>query len=316
MSPPTLGILFLLAFSASQGLRDALFGNVFQSVSFLLVALLSFGTATMVFAVAAHLRRPVDLSRLITMPDRLGALNMTTAGAWLSFFFGLTYLEPAVVATLFNGIGPLTALAFSNTKLGGPNPRVIGFERLLYAALALTLGTLVIVVLTDRSGLALTDLAVQSAAVACVMAGGATISLSHTIARKMTDAGLGSDTVMGWRFLMILIVAGNGEWWVGDHASWPNLNDAVVLSLTTFTLIIIPSFLLQLGVARVTPLTVNVMRSLGPVFVFAVQQADGRLQFSGATLVCVLAYCRIVMTTAMLRAKNEPAPPMDRKSAG
>ncbi len=37
-------------------------------------------------------------------------MNVTTAIAWLCFFHGLKQLEPAVVATLYNGIRPIAVL--------------------------------------------------------------------------------------------------------------------------------------------------------------------------------------------------------------
>ncbi len=47
-----------------------------------------------------------------------------------------------------------------------------------------------------------------------------------------------------------------------------------MLLLAAFALIAFPSFSLQLGLARASPLAVNNMRALGPVFVFGVQQFD------------------------------------------
>lgn len=35
------------------------------------------------------------------------ALNLSTAAAWIAYFFGLTHLEPAIVNTLYTGVGPL-----------------------------------------------------------------------------------------------------------------------------------------------------------------------------------------------------------------
>jgi hypothetical protein len=58
----------------------------------------------------ALLRQPKDFSKLATSPAMFVGLNVLTAVAWLSFFFGLKWLEPAVVPTLYNGIGPLTVL--------------------------------------------------------------------------------------------------------------------------------------------------------------------------------------------------------------
>jgi hypothetical protein len=66
-----------------------------------------------------------------------------------------------------------------------------------------------------------------------------------------------------------------------------------------------PSFMLQLGIARASPLAVNVMRSLGPVFVFALQQFDGRLRFSGATLACVASFCLFAGGASILRGWRE-----------
>jgi hypothetical protein len=114
MSSSAIGLACLLVFALSQGVRDALFGNVFQSVSFFLVAALAFGTSTLCLSGLALLRQPKDFERLVRSPLMFAALNATTAVAWLSFFFGLKYLEPAVVATLYNGLGPLTVLALSS----------------------------------------------------------------------------------------------------------------------------------------------------------------------------------------------------------
>ena len=78
-----------------------------------------------------------------------------------------------------------------------------------------------------------------------------------------------------------------------------------MFALAAFALLVIPSFLVQLGVSRTTPLTANVLRALGPVCVFAVQQLDGRLTFSGGTLVCIVLFCFFAITASMLRGWSE-----------
>jgi F0F1-type ATP synthase assembly protein I len=47
------------------------------------------------------------------------------------------------------------------------------------------------------------------------------------------------------------------------------------------------------------------MRSLGPIFVFAVQQLDGRIRFSGGTLACILAFICFAVLTSLLRGWAE-----------
>ena len=77
----------------------------------------------------------------------------------------------------------------------------------------------------------------------------------------------------------------------------PDVGALPLLAIAAFGLIVIPSYSLQLGVARTSPLAVNVMRSLGPIFVFAAQQFDGRLRFSGATLSCILVFFATLTST-------------------
>jgi hypothetical protein len=81
MSSSAIGLVFLLIFALSQGMRDALFGNAFQSISFFLVAALAFGASTLCFSGLALLLQPEDFTKLATSPARFAALNVLTAVA-------------------------------------------------------------------------------------------------------------------------------------------------------------------------------------------------------------------------------------------
>ena len=305
MSSSVAGLTCLLFFALSQGARDAFFGNVFQSVSFLLVGVLAFGTSTLCFSTVAFLRRPRDLAKLLASPAAFVGLNVTTAMAWLSFFYGLRHLEPAIVATLYNGVGPLTVLCVQargwTTKKRGPSAA----EWLCYIGIAGTLAALGVVVLTNRSGLFISNFVTQGGALAVVIAGGAMIAISNMIARWFNDAGVGSDSLMGTRFLLTIVAAAVAEMIVGVAEMRPSVSNMLFLATAAFALITIPSFMLQLGIARASPLAVNVMRSLGPVFVFGVQQLDGRLRFSGASLICVAGFCIFATGASLIRGWSE-----------
>ena len=88
-------------------------------------------------------------------------------------------------------------------------------------------------------------------------------------------------------------------------AGWPAPDALASLVGLAFVLIVVPSFCLQLGVARTSPLAVNVMRALAPVCVFAVQQVDDRLHFSGPSLACIAAFSGFAMLSAVQRACAE-----------
>lgn len=305
MSSSVIGLGCLLFFALSQGARDAFFGNVFQLVSFLLVAVLAFGTSTVCFSAVALLRRPREVAKLVASAPAFAALNVSTAAAWLSFFYALRHLEPAVVATLYNGVGPLTVLALQASGWTTARGKQPVSEWLCYTGTAGTLAALVFVVLSNRSGLTASNLVIEGSALVAVIFGGAMIAISHLIARWFNDAGVGSDAVMGTRFLLALLAAGIAEALLGTTAARPSASSVPFLAVAAFALTIVPSFILQLGISRTSPLTVNVFRALGPVFVFLVQQLDGRLRFSGATLICIVTFCIFAIGAGILRGRDE-----------
>lgn len=280
MPPAAVGLICLLGFVLAQGLRDALFGNVFQSVSFLVVACLAFGLSTALFGVWVLLRQPDALGVVIRNPGAALWLNLTTAVAWLALFYGLRSLEPAVAATLYNGIGPLAALTFAR---GPPECARPGrAETACYVAMALSLVALICVTAAGQSGLAVAR--AETALALAAAAGGVAIAVAHLIARRL---------------------AGTIETWAGEPRLRPEAAALPFLALSAFALVVLPSLLLQLGVARASPLAVNVMRALGPVAVFVVQQFDNRLAFSTATLACILVFSGSAIVASGVRARAE-----------
>ena len=310
MHSPAAGMGFLLVFALTQGVQDAFFGNIFQTVSFWIVAVLAFTSGSVCFSLIAICRRPGQLNRLMQFKARLWWLNLSTALAWLSFFFALKHLEPAVVATLYNGVGPLVVLALQTSGYLRSPPRPPDrVETLGYLGMGVALSGLVLVVLSRQSGLPATNTAAHMAALGAAIAGGVMITLSHLAARRLNELDIGSDALMGSRFWLVIVFALGIQSYHGWSAEAgieiTDLSGLAILTAISFTLITVPSYSLQLGIARASPLAVNVVRALAPVFVFAVQQLDGRLHFSGASLSCILAFCAFAVVASIARMSRE-----------
>lgn len=310
MSSSQIGLAALFAFALFQGVRDALFGNVFQSVSFLLVAILAFGASSILFLGIAAVRYPRDFPLLAAFPGKVLWINVSTAAAWLGFLYALRHLEPAVVATLYNGAGPVTIILIA--LFGGTNKqdRLSLGEVTAYAGLAAALAGLMVVVMLDASGLSGGDPWVQASALAGAFIGGVFITASYLTTRQINDAGVSTEGALGASFLLTLLIAAALEFSIGDPAMRPEIGNGVWLTVVAFILIVFPALLVRIGVKRSSPLAANVFRTLGPVCVFAVQQVDGRLHFSGATLACVIAFCVCSIIASGLRfwgERNEAA---------
>jgi hypothetical protein len=69
-------------------------------------------------------------------------------------------------------------------------------------------------------------------------------------------------------------------------------------------LIVLPLYAFQVGIALTTPLTANVMRALGPVFVFALAQVDGRITYSTPILIGILAYSAAAILSNIAHARS------------
>jgi len=301
-----VGLGCLLFFAVAQAVRDAFFGNVFQSISFFVVAILAFGGSTVVFGGWAWLREPKEVRALVNHTRLFLSLNATTAAAWIMYFFALKNVEPAIVNTLYTGIGSITVLMLSGFGISIARRADTGWLELIghFGVLA-SLTAIAAVAALGQSGLGGQPVGIRIAAVVTAVMGGAIIAISHMIARRLGDLGIGSVLLMGLRFPLTLGIAVAAELALGQAHARPALEALPLLALAAFGLIVIPSFFLQLGVARTSPLTVNVMRALGPIFVFAAQQFDGRLRFSGATLSCILAFTLFAILTSLLRGWAE-----------
>ena len=67
------------------------------------------------------------------------------------------------------------------------------------------------------------------------------------------------------------------------------------MPIAATALIVLPLYAMQLGTALTPPLTAQIIRALGPVFVFALESFDGRLHYSAPVLACILAYSAFVI---------------------
>ena len=84
--------------------------------------------------------------------------------------------------------------------------------------------------------------------------------------------------------------------------------ELATLAVAATALIAMPLFALQVGIALTAPLTAHVIRSLGPVCVFALEQIDGRVVYSTPTLVCIIAYSMAAIASNLVHGWREDDP--------
>ncbi|MGH6980933.1 MAG: EamA family transporter [Stellaceae bacterium] len=305
-----LGPLLVLLFCLSQAFRDVYLGHVFQGVDFFAVILLAFLLSTAIFAPIAFSRAHNEWAVVRAHWRDVAAMNVTTAIAWNCYFFGLTHLEPSIVNTIHSGMAPLVVAALSVAGIRLAQPQRIGAaEWASYSGIALSIAALWWVVLSGRSGLAAFDPATAATALALLVISGTSITISLLYAKRLNDLGVGSSMVTTVRYVLIIAVAACIEIARGGPSGIHGAGDATFLGAAATGLIVLPLYAMQVGTALTPPLTAQVIRALGPVFVFALESFDGRLHYSAPVLACILAYSAFVIASNAVHGWRSPPRP-------
>jgi drug/metabolite transporter (DMT)-like permease len=300
-----LGPILVLIFTLSQAFRDVYFGDAFQHYAYFVIILLAFSLSTAIFLAATLIRAPGDFGKFRGQMRTIVAANMTTAVAWTCFFFALTYLDPAIVNTIHSAMGPLTVVALGACGIKLAKPKAIGrLEYAGYAGIAASVAALCWVVIGGYSGLPVVNLPASVAGLASLAVSGASITVSLLYCKRLQDCGIGADAVTALRYWGLIVLAGVVVIWRG-RTGIATASELVTLLIAITALIILPLFAFQLGIGRTTPLTAQVIRALGPVFVFALEQFDGRLHYSMPTLLCILVYSASVIVSNIAHGWSE-----------
>jgi drug/metabolite transporter (DMT)-like permease len=325
-----LGPVLVLVFCLSQALRDVYFGALFQGVDFFAIILLSFLISTALFGALVALRCRADWPILRAHLGWVAAMNVATAVSWSCYFFGLTHIEPAIVNTIHSGMAPLTviALGLAGTGLAGQrridrafsaevetgsaqkerqNQRLSSVVRVNLigtrsraelagaAGILVTIAALWFVVLTGRSGDRGGDPQTLLLALALMLVSGCSITLSLLFAKRLNDRGVTATGVTASRYFLLILVAACVELFSTGPSGISGPGDLAFLGLAVTALVVIPLFVLQVGIARSAPATAQIIRALGPVFIFALERFDGRLHYSAPVLLCILAYSALAI---------------------
>ncbi|MGZ3410604.1 MAG: hypothetical protein ACXWJW_11850 [Xanthobacteraceae bacterium] len=296
------GPLLVLAFTLSQSLRDVYFGAVFQGVDYFAILFLAFGLSTVIFGGMTLVRARHEFALLRHHVGSILAANLTTALAWSCYFFALTHVDPSVVNTIHSGMGPLTVVVLGFFGIRLAQGKVIGLtENLGYAGIAASIVGLWWVVLSGRSGLGIENFSASLIGLVLMMVSGISITVSLLYCKRMQDGGIGADTVTAVRYLLLIAIAGGVELWKGGFGGIDTTGRLGLLSTVSVVLIVLPLYAFQVGIGRTAPLTAQVIRALGPIFVFAMAQFDGRMNYSLPTLICIVIYSLSVIWSNLAR---------------
>jgi drug/metabolite transporter (DMT)-like permease len=231
---------------------------------------------------------------------------VTTGLAWIAFFHALRTIEPLLVQILFAGVGPLSVLWIDRFVGLGPASALAPAERPIYLGLAGALALAACVAVGGLSGVGPQDVATAALGVALATGAGVSISISTVLSRRLNDAGVAPAALMPLRFVGAIVMAGGLAAWqtvVADQPPPAMGFDAVLLGAIVL-LIVVPNYVNQVGVSLASPLTVRAVMALGPVLIFGLQLAEGRLSPSPYSLSVAVLYAIFALSAVIARRRQ------------
>jgi drug/metabolite transporter (DMT)-like permease len=308
-----LGPGLVLVFAVTQAFRDVYFANAFQGIDFFFVIALAFSISTVMFAAVTAIREPAAFARMRRELPALAWINVTTAVAWISYFYSLKHLQPSVVNTLHSGAGPLTVILLASFGIHIARPSAVRQAELVcHAGLAASLGVLCWAVLAGESGLRTDGFLLTVAGLVLPIVSGASITISLLWCKRLNERGIGADAITAGRYLLIIAIALLVEV-VGDRPTGIGTpGQALSLGVAATILIVLPLYSLQVGVAHTPPLTAHVIRSLGPALIFGLELADGRIAYSGLILAGIALYSLFALASNLVRGWQGERPAFAR----
>lgn len=216
-------------------------------------------------------------------------LNIATAVTFLSFFYALKRIEPAIVGAVEIGVGPPLALLMAWSASGiRPGPqRLLVCAGILAGCAVLSFGAL------HGSGFAAMGQQAWLGLAASLAAGTGAVMIT-VASKELLERGWQFGAVLAHRFYLILPLSLALSFADGVPAiDW---STGLVLSVLAVAVIgvLAPLYLLQVGLGRCDPYTLMVTMAALPVLTFLFEGFSPRYDWSWTTAV------GLVIVTAFL----------------
>ncbi len=273
-----IGIIALLISAIITALSQVYYANKVQGIHPFLFTGISFFVTAIYFQTFAMKQRVKVQWQEARRP--LVLLNMASIITFMGFYFALKYIEPAIVSSLEMGIGPLFILllaVFQKTAVR---------QKQWYIAIGTFIActVLILAVLLGESGVKMQlSIEVILGIVASLLCGvGAVFCSIHS--KQLNDLGWTSSMILAKRYIGIIIISFIFTYdlvipYFKANITW--------ILLITVVGVMLPMYLLQKGIQYTNTFIVMMSLCFIPVFTFAFQLLDARIQFSGLTFIGV-----------------------------
>lgn len=293
-------LVLILAAVVMQAVVQGFMTEQISPAGSLVFSALAFATAAAVFGSIAAVRRrdmvPVTRAARVSMIW----MNMATAATFLSFYVSISLVPASTSSSIESALGPVSLMVIARVvsrrrEWRGPTELLLvmsmmGFGLLLaYRTWQLS---------SPNSG------SVQSVA-GLLLAAVAAIGMAAVVllSKTMGNNGIDAIWITAHRFHLTYVLAVLA--WIVTGAHPPEVAELIELFLLGLIAVVVPLFLLQVGIQRAAPLPAIAIIALTPGLTWLAQLAAGHT-LDTVTLVLILG---VVSASVVFTTRSVPAPP-------
>lgn len=285
-------------FVVSEAVQTVYLGGLFQYMSTFLFGALVFGS-TVVLAVGwTAINNPGALRAALVNPAALLMVNLCAVVTFGCFLMSVQLIEPVITYTVSAGTMPIATVILNRAGLGGGEPLRNRFEFAGIALLAISIAFLAGATLLGGIGFVRGGAGIAAIGIALAIFDGVFFTLILILSQRLDTAGVGPVAVLGLR-LPLYVLAAALLAAVGVDAREPMPATDIFLYVGIGLLLIAPPlYFLQHAVSMISTYTISALTALGPLFIFALQIVEGRVDYAVPTLIGISIYVCAAMLSA------------------
>jgi drug/metabolite transporter (DMT)-like permease len=278
-----IGTSLLLVSALITSANHVYYANRVQNVNPFVFTFISFLITALFFFILSSKKGENSTINKVVLSD-LVMLNVSSALAFMGFYYALKFIEPAIVSALEMGIGPFFAIILGRF-LYRKEEATNHWEWLIAVGTFVASLMLIWAVITGKTGVQNSSYHLILNGVIASLFCGIGAVLSTIYSKKLSNANWNSRSILAHRFyamIFISLILSRNQF----HADLIN-NWNWILIVTIFG-VALPLYLLQRGIQYCEPFFVMMSICFVPVFTFFFQFFDPRIQWSTLSFVGIL----------------------------
>jgi drug/metabolite transporter (DMT)-like permease len=281
-----------------QSVGKVLYGTFLIGISTPMFVLLSICLTGAVFLASVGFRLPREGRGLLAL------VNIWTAISFISVFFALKHLPPAIFASIEIGMSLLTAVALASVQAKA-RPRMV---RIL-ACIGILAGCALLSWAEIAAAMSKPTTMLVWCAILASTATGVASTLSATTCKQLASNGWTSTSVLAHRFYLTIAVAIAWLSMEQPTISVPDASTLAIIAMIGTVAILTPLLLLQIALRRADALSVMICMSCQPILSFLISLPSPAYDWNTLTLFGVLVVTVFVGLDILMQPKSVQAAP-------